>query len=184
MWYNENINKPVSTTKVSLEIGSKIFYPSHGAGWVKDKKEIEFGGKVQAYVEFEFINTPLSVSTPLSKIDELGIRQVYTKSQIATKLKYLKENEVKTPESMDFNALANILKDLETAGEIDSYIEIIQYCNYIRIERGKDGRLLPGSIDRSQRSAVEHIACELAVSTDTTLEEAQESIIKQLKIKL
>lgn len=78
----------------------------------------------------------------------------------------MKKNKVKKPESIDFNFLSNLLKDLETKGEIDAYVEIIQYCNFIIKEREKDGRLVPSSIERLQKNAIEHIASELSISAD------------------
>jgi RNA polymerase-interacting CarD/CdnL/TRCF family regulator len=49
---------------MKLKVGSKVFYPSHGAGYIKREKEIEFNGEKKRYFEFELATNPLSISTP------------------------------------------------------------------------------------------------------------------------
>ena len=46
---------------MELKIGSKVFYPSHGAAKVIAEKEIEFNGEIKKYFEFEFVTNPLSI---------------------------------------------------------------------------------------------------------------------------
>ena len=50
---------------MNLKQGSKVFYPSHGAGWVKKLKSITFSGKEKDYFEFELINNDIGISTPV-----------------------------------------------------------------------------------------------------------------------
>ena len=51
---------------MDFEVGSKVFYPTHGAGWIKDKKEIEFNGEKKTYFEFDFITFPASFIIPFN----------------------------------------------------------------------------------------------------------------------
>ena len=151
---------------MTLSVNSKIFYPSHGAGWVQSEKQIEFGGEKKQYLEFKFINSQLTISTPIEKIDGLNIRSVLKGSEIRKKIDILKRVKIKKPKTVDFNALSNIIRELEEKGEIEAYVEIIQYCNFIKKEREKDGRLTPLTIDKHLKNAMENIAGELAVSKD------------------
>ena len=121
---------------------------------------------MKEYIDFEFINNPLSVSTPVQSIDNLGIREVYDPKTIKKKISIVKKEKCKELPSNDFNQITNLLKDLEEKGEIDAFVEIIQYCNTIKDQREKDGRLVPSSIDKMRKNAIENIACELAVSED------------------
>lgn len=121
---------------------------------------------MREYVDFEFINNPLSVSTPIDNVDSLGVREVYDTKEIKKKISVIKKERSKDLGTTDFNLISNILKTLEDKGEIDAFVEIVQYCNSIRDQREKDGRLVPSSIDRMQKNALENIACELAVSSD------------------
>ncbi len=168
---------------MQLKVKSKVFYPSHGAGWAKAKKEIEFNGEKKQYLEFEFINNPLSISTPIENLEKLGIREVHSATEIRKKLSVLKKTKTKNPRTKDFNTLANMLKELEEKGEIESFIEIIQLCNSVRNSRHKEGRLIPVSIDKHLKNAVESIVGELAVSSDSTYEKALESFSRATGIK-
>jgi CarD family transcriptional regulator len=169
---------------MELKIRSKVFYPSHGAGWVRAKKRIEFNGEKKDYFEFEFINNPLTISTPIENIDKLGIREVYSPAFIRKKVSTLKKTKTKNPKTDDFNALANMLRELEESGDIDDFIQIIQYCNSIRNKRIKDGRLIPVSIDKQLSGAVENIVGELAVSADVDYSKAFASFVRSTGLKL
>jgi CarD family transcriptional regulator len=171
------------SSTMELKVRSKVFYPSHGAGWVKAKKRIEFNGEKKDYFEFEFINNPLTISTPIENIDKLGIREVYSPALIRKKVSSLKKTKSKNPKTEDFNALANMLKELEEKGEIEDFVQIIQYCNSIRNKRIKDGRLIPVSIDKQLSSAIENIVGELAVSADMDYTKAYLSFQRSTGIK-
>ncbi len=169
---------------MELKVKSKVFYPSHGAGWVKGQKKIEFNGEKKEYLEFEFINNPLTISTPVENVEKLGVRQVLSPTEIKKKIAVLKKNKVKNPKSKDFNTLANILKDLEGSGNIEDFITTIQYCNHVRKGRIADGRLIPVSIDKQLRGAIDNIVGELAVSSDTPYEKALASFERATGIKV
>ncbi len=163
---------------MDFKVGSKVFYPSQGAGWIKNQKEIEFNGQKKLYFEFEFINSPISISTPLDNVNNLNIRDVESAKSIKEKITVLKKTPSKDPKTKDFNKLIEIFKKLEDQASIVSAIETIQYCNFVRKTREKDGRLIPVSIENELNRAVGDIVGELAVSSDTTLETAAKTFEK------
>ena len=79
---------------MKFKVGSKVFYPSHGAGYIKKKKEIEFDGVKKEYFEFELATNPLSISTPIDNVENLGIREVMPVEQIKNFIKILKRVQV------------------------------------------------------------------------------------------
>lgn len=169
---------------MELKIGSKVFYPSHGAAKVIAEKEIEFNGEKKKYFEFEFVTNPLSISTPVDNIDSLGIREILSLAKIKDAMKELKKNPSKNPKVKDFNVMLNIFKDLEGSSDINSSVEIIQYCNYVKKTREKEGRLIPISIEKQLEEAVKNIVGELALVADTTLEDASKIFSKATAIKV
>jgi RNA polymerase-interacting CarD/CdnL/TRCF family regulator len=90
---------------MQLKVGSKVFYPSHGAGKVKGQKDIEFNGEIKKYFEFELITNPLSISTPVDNIDALGIREVLPTKQIMEEIKVLKKSPAKNPKAVSYTHL-------------------------------------------------------------------------------
>lgn len=163
---------------MNLKVKSKVFYPSHGAGWVKREKEIEFNGEKKRYFEFELINSPITISTPIENIDLLGIRSVQTGKEIKEQLKILKKKLTKNPGTKDFNNLMTVLQELEDKATVDGNIEIIQICNHIIQRREKEGRLIPVTVEKQLDQAINNITGELAVSEDTTLDKAKSSFTR------
>ena len=168
---------------MDFKVGSKVFYPSHGAGWIKDQKEIEFSGQKKMYYEFEFINSPISISTPLDNVNNLNIREVEPPEKIKEKISVLKKTPSKDPKTKDFNKLIEIFKKLADQATTESAIETIQYCNFVKKIREKDGRLIPVSIENELNRAVGDIVGELAVSTGTKFETAAKTFEKVTGIK-
>lgn len=163
---------------MNLKIGSKVFYPSHGAGKVKATKDIEFNGEKKKYFEFELATNPLSISTPVDNVESLGIREILPLAKIKEAMKVLKKNAVKNPKVKDFNVMLNIFKSLEASSDISASVEIIQYCNYVKKTREKEGRLIPVSIEKQLEEAVKNIVGELSVCADISLEQASKDFSK------
>lgn len=163
---------------MNFKIGSKVFYPSHGAGWIKQEKEIEFNGEKKKYFEFEFINSPITISTPIENIEKLNVRPVYSAKDIKEKIAILKKKSVKDPKTTDFNKLMEIFKRLESQADIDSAIETVQYCNHVKKGREKDGRLIPVTIENELTRAINDIVGELAVSSGVKLHTAAKTFEK------
>jgi RNA polymerase-interacting CarD/CdnL/TRCF family regulator len=168
---------------MSLKVGSKIFYPSHGAGWIKREKDIEFGGEKKRYYEIELVTNPLSISTPVERIEALGVRKVLPKKEILDMISELKKKPTKKTNSSDFNTMLKMFKDLEENSSMESSIEIIQYCNYVKQKREKEGRLIPVSIEKQLEGAIKNIVGELAVSAGTTLKTANKTFTKTTGIE-
>lgn len=163
---------------MNLKVGSKVFYPLHGAGWIKEEKEIEFAGEKKKYFEFELITSLLSISTPVEKIESLGIRPVLQTKEIKEKLAILSKKPAVDPKVKDFNIMLNTFKELEESAKIEDSIKIIQYCNFVKKNREKEGRLIPVSIEKQLESAIRNVVGELAIASGSSLETATSSFTK------
>jgi RNA polymerase-interacting CarD/CdnL/TRCF family regulator len=163
---------------MSLKVGSKVFYPTHGAGWIKERTEIEFDGEKKEYYKFELINSPLEISTPVGNLEELGIRPVLKSTEIKDKIKVLKKTPTKDPKNKDFNDLVSIFDALHEQADIEAKIEIIQYCNFVKRKREKDGRLIPVTIEKELDKAIMDIVGEIAVSANIKLSTAAKQFME------
>lgn len=169
-----------------IDIKSKIFYPSHGAGWVVGQRIIEFAGEKRKYFEFELINNPLTISTPISNVDILKIRGTTEQKKIMSLLKELKKHQAVNPKIEDYNLFIDEIKRLDNEGVLEGFVTIIQYCNFIRQQRVKDNKVVPANIIKYIKLAKEYIVCELAVASDQSYEDAlelfeQETGIREIK---
>ena len=163
---------------MKLKVKSKVFYPAHGAGWVKKEKDIEFNGEKKRYFEFDLINSPITISTPIDNVENLGVRSVHSGRKIREMIKILKKKPFKNPGTTDFNTLIGILREHEATATVEGSIKIIQICNHVIKTRKKEGRLIPVTIEKQLDQAIDDITGELAVSEDTTLEKARISFTR------
>lgn len=168
---------------MSLKVGSKVFYPTHGAGWIRERKEIEFDGVKKEYYQFELINSQLEISTPVGNLEELGIRPVLTSTVIKKKIEVLKKTPRKDPKNKDFNELVSIFDGLHEQADIESKITIIQHCNFVKKTREEDGRLIPVTIEKELDKAIMDIVGELAVSSNIKLSTAAKQFIEVTGLK-
>ena len=169
---------------MNLKENSKIFYPIHGAGWVKQKRIIEVGGEKKEYLEFEFINSGLTVSAPIENIESLGIRKVNSVKKIEDAIKSLRDKRTKKPPTTDYNSFVNLTKELANSGELDKFVLIICYSQSIKSQRNKDGRLIPTGVTNNIRRAIDFIISELAVAKGISYEESQERFEKLAQLKI
>ncbi len=163
---------------MKFKVGSKVFYPSHGAGYIKKKKEIEFDGVKKEYFEFELATNPLSISTPIDNVENLGIREVMPVEQIKNFIKILKKSPSIDPKVRDFNMMIKLFKELEESSDLEAPVQIIQYCNYVKEKRKKEGRLIPITLEKQLEGAIANLVGELAVSSDISLEQASKMFTK------
>ena len=169
---------------MEFKVGSKVFYPSHGAGVIKREKEIEFNGEKKRYFEFELITNPLSISTPVDNVENLGIRRILPMKKIEDGIKVLKKSPALNPKVKDFNMMIKMFKDLEESSELGASIQIIQYCNHVKNVRKKEGRLIPITIEKQLEGAIRNIVGELAVSGGITLKTASKKFTDITGIKI
>ena len=169
---------------MNITIKSKIFYPIHGAGWVKKARTIEVGGQKRKYLEFEFINSGLTVSTPLENIDKLGIRKINSVKTIEKAIKSLRKKKAKKPPTTDYNSFINLTKELANSGELENFVLIICYSQSIKKQRNKDGRLIPTGVINNIRRTIDFIISELAVAKNISYEDAQKEFEKLAQLKI
>ncbi len=163
---------------MKLKVNSKIFYPGHGPGRIKRTQEIEFAGETKKYYEFEFLNNELTISTPIENVEKLGVRDIYDPKKIKAAIKELKKTPSKKPPSSNYNEQMNVIRKKELSGEIEAFVEILQFCNHIKEERDEDKRLIPTSITKHIKNASYYIIGELSLSQDIPYEEASKQFFE------
>ncbi len=169
---------------MTLKIKSKVFYPAHGAGVIKCAKKIDFAGEVKSYYEFEFINNQLTISTPVENIKKLGVRPINKKDEIKKAIKILKKIPQIKPPTSNYNELMNVIKKKDLSGDINEFVQIIQFCNYVTSEREDDGRLIPTSIVKHVKNAIYYLVGELALAQNITYENAAKEFSKITGLKV
>jgi RNA polymerase-interacting CarD/CdnL/TRCF family regulator len=152
---------------MNIDVNTKIFYPSHGAGWVIGKKEIEFCGEKRAYLEFKFIDSQLTISTPLTNLDSLKIREINEIKLIEEAIELLKKNVMIDPNETDYNDFIDVIKVFDNKGELLDFVKMVQYCNFVKAERETTKRVIPANIIKYLKLGISYIVSEWAVAKGT-----------------
>lgn len=158
---------------MEIKLHSRIFYPSHGAGYVTGVRSIEFGGQNLNYYDISFIDSDIKVSAPMANIGNLGVRHVEAPDKLIDAAKALKDTPKTKPKTADYNEFIEVVKQLDNEGKIENFVSIVRMCNYIKGQREKEGKLIPVSINKYIRSSLNHLVGELAVSSDQPLDQAK-----------
>ncbi len=167
---------------MKLKVNSKIFYPGHGPGKINGTQEIDFAGEIKKYYEFEFLNNELTISTPIENVEKLGVRDINSPKKIKEAIKELNKKPSKKPPSSNYNEQMNTIRKKELSGEIEAFVEIIQFCNHIKKERDEDSRLIPTSITKHIKNASYYLIGELALAQDISYEKASEQFFELTNI--
>lgn len=161
-----------------FKVNTKVFYPAHGAGVVKAIRDIDFAGEVKSYYDFEFINSELIISTPVDNVERLGVRPLNKAEDIKKAVGILKKKPYIKPPTENYNELMNIIKNKDLSGDINAFVEIIQFCNHVKRIREKDGRLLPSSIVKHTKNAMSYLIGELSLAKGIPYEKGAKEFMK------
>ena len=67
----------------------KVVYPYQGAGWIKDVTSLILNGEKVDYYEVAFVDSDVTVSIPVSKAEELGLRELPSQAEVEEALVHL-----------------------------------------------------------------------------------------------
>ena len=75
-------------------IGDKVVHPMHGAGIIEEITEERLGGKLNHYYVFRMMVSGLVLKLPVENCEAIGIRALYTISQIEEMMQHIPKLDV------------------------------------------------------------------------------------------
>lgn len=120
------IKKKASTKAVETEfnIGEHIVYPLQGVGLIKDIREREVHGEKALYYVIYFDISDMTVSIPVSRVSEVGVRGLVSASAAKKALASISEGY--EPVNVDWKARYQMNVDLVKEGSISSIVKVVQ----------------------------------------------------------
>lgn len=91
-------------------IGDKVVHPMHGAGIIKDMKEIELGGVKRDYYVVCFAVGNMISDVPVDGCEKIGIRDVISRDEAKKVLEYFRDHEVGEDANWNKRQRENIVK--------------------------------------------------------------------------
>ncbi|MBQ3426054.1 MAG: CarD family transcriptional regulator [Clostridia bacterium] len=91
-------------------IGDKVVHPMHGAGTIKDMKEIELGGVKRDYYVVCFAVGNMISDIPVDGCEKIGIRDVISRDEAKKVLEYFRDKEIGEDANWNKRQRENIVK--------------------------------------------------------------------------
>lgn len=111
-------------TSTEFKIGDHVVYPLQGVGVIKDIKEREVRGEKVPYYVIYLDISDMTVSIPVAKTKEIGIRGLVSASTAKKALESISEKY--EPVNVDWKARYQLNVDLVKDGSISSIVKVVQ----------------------------------------------------------
>lgn len=82
-----------------FNIGDKVVYPMHGAGVIEEIEEKNILGEIRKYYVMKIPIGEMKVMVPLDNINEIGIRNIITETEVTEVLNLLKDSASNMPDN-------------------------------------------------------------------------------------
>ena len=77
-----------------FKIGEKAVYPAHGVAEVIGIEKKEVHGKIQSFYVLQGLDTGLRILVPTDKADQVGLRRIAGRDEIAEVMEILRDKEI------------------------------------------------------------------------------------------
>ena len=158
---------------MSFRVGDKVVYPHHGAATIEKKEKKDVFGEKRDYLILRLAYGDLTLMVPVDSTEEVGLREVVSKSEVKKVLNVLKEDESKMAANWSRRFKNNIEK--LRSGDIYQVAEVVRNLSIRERERG-----LSAGEKRMITKARQILISELAFATNEDEEKAEAMIDKVL----
>lgn len=164
---------------MNFEKGKKVFYPGHGAGTIKDFKEIEFTGQTKKYVEIELINSDVTLLLPYNDLADIIIRPISSVSSLESAIKAISVKNIKKIDPSRYNKHINDIKSLFLSGDLENTSQMLILCNSIYQMKKKEQKPYPQQMRKYYRNGVHYFVGEYALAKGISYEEAESYFLEK-----
>jgi CarD family transcriptional regulator len=149
--------------------GDTVVHPEHGAAVIEELRDREFLGEKRKYLVLRVAYGDLTLMVPVDSTDEVGLRQVVSKSEVKKVLKVLTEDE----SSMAANWSRRFKNNMEKLHSGDPY-QVAEVLRNLSIRDREKG--LSAGEKRMIQKARQILISELHYATGKTEEDAETMI--------
>lgn len=117
-----------------FNIGDKVVYPMHGAGIIEEIEEKNILGEKRKYYIMKIPIGEMKVMIPLDNIDEIGIRNVISDTEIEYVMSLLKDSASEMPDNWNRRYRENM--DKLKSGDIFEVAKVVRNLMLVDREKG------------------------------------------------
>ncbi|MDC0865064.1 CarD family transcriptional regulator [Rickettsiaceae bacterium] len=161
---------------LAFKVGERVVYPSHGVGEITEIENQEIAGTTLSVYVISFPNDKMILRVPVSRAMTVGLRKPANKESIDEVYKILNDkpkrgNKMWSRRAQEYETKIN-------SGDISSVAEVVRdlYKN-VDNDRSYSERTI-------YESALNRLACEIAVLEKSSEDASREKLVELLKDKL
>lgn len=156
-----------------FQVGSKVVYPNHGVGIIREVKEFEVGGHVAKFFEVYILSSKSTVKVPAGNAEAVGLRNLLTKEEIEGVFAYLRGDE--QIEYDDWKERFKLNSDLMRTGKINDMAKVLKNLHFVSMVKPLSFRE-----KRMYERSLQLIASEMAEVRKVGVREMEESLVNVL----
>ncbi|MDD3647926.1 MAG: CarD family transcriptional regulator [Candidatus Dojkabacteria bacterium] len=137
----------------------KVIYPRFGAGKIIKRFKLAVGGEEREYLKVEFFNSAITVSVPVEKADELGLRKPLTKKGLLTKLANLGSKVNITDRTL--KELDEVSRRRLLSGGIEDTIKLVNTLKSLAKKKREENKNFSYTVSEQMEIAVEFLKSEI-----------------------
>ena len=158
---------------MGFKVGDRVVYPHHGAAVIKKKQSMDVGGEKKEYFVLQMAHGDLTLSVPVDKADEVGMRPPISVEDVEDVLRLLGKRDVREPSNWS-RRFKNHQEKLKS-GDVYQVAEVVRNLALRESARG----LSAGEKSMLERARV-ILASELSIAWNVPEEEALDRLGKAL----
>lgn len=158
---------------MGFKVGDRVVYPHHGAAVIKKKLSMDVGGEKKEYFVLQMAHGDLTLSVPVDKADEVGMRPPISVEDVEDVLRLLGKRDVREPSNWS-RRFKNHQEKLKS-GDVYQVAEVVRNLALRESARG----LSAGEKSMLERARV-ILASELSIAWNVPEEEALDRLGKAL----
>ena len=154
---------------MGFKVGDRVVYPHHGAAVIKKKQSMEVGGEKKDYFVLQMAHGDLTLSVPVDKADEVGMRPPISVEDVEDVLRLLGKRDVREPSNWS-RRFKNHQEKLKS-GDVYQVAEVVRNLALREQARG---------LSAGEKSMLERargiLVSELSFALDVTEEQALDKL--------
>ena len=151
---------------MSFKVNDRVVYPHHGAAVIKKKVKRELHGETREYFVLEMVHGDLTLSVPVDKAEDVGMRPPISKSDVDDLFRLIAKRDVREPANWS-RRFKNHQEKMKS-GDVYQVAEVVR--NLALREKGKGLSTAEKSmLERARGILVSELSFALNLSEDDAL---------------
>ena len=151
---------------MGFKVGDRVVYPHHGAAVIKKKQSMDVAGEKKEYFVLQMAHGDLTLSVPVDKADEVGMRPPISKSDVEDLFRLIGKRDVREPANWS-RRFKNHQEKLKS-GDVYQVAEVVRNL----AARNRDAALSAAERTMYERARI-NLVSEIAPALHVSNEEAE-----------